>query len=113
MANENIIEDILSAALSWSTRIIDAELKLTKTKDIRQHISDSIQRLILDGFISEQDSIELEYVADLWIDLYKSFLRRHNGANLADKEILKNVIELLTLKQISKEFCINIILQLL
>ena len=63
---DNTLNDIVDAIVSWSTQILDAESKLKHSQDLRQDIVDSVQRQLLDGLISEQDSKELVYVADLW-----------------------------------------------
>ena len=70
------MSDTVIALDSWTERIIDAESRIKKTQDIRKSVLDSLNRQVLDGLISEQDAIELEYTCDLWINLYKSFLCR-------------------------------------
>lgn len=107
-----ILEDISEALESWSQRILDAETKLKRTTDLRQDIVDALKRQVLDGLISDQDSIELEYVADLWINLYKTFLCRYIGTEFTDRDVLTCLLELFTLKQISKDFFIQVALQL-
>ena len=109
---ESILKDIVIALDSWTEKIIDAESRIKKTQDIRKSVLDSLNRQVLDGVISEQDSIELEYICDLWINLYKSFLCKSSGADFADRDVLTYLLELYTLKQISKNFVINIALEL-
>ena len=111
-SNENILEDIASAFDSWTSRIIDVESKLQKTQDIRKSVLQSLNRQVLDGLVSEQDSIELEYVVDLWLNLYRTYLCKCVGADFSDRDVLTYLIELYTLKQISKEFFIQVALQL-
>ena len=72
----------------------------------------SLKRQVLDGLITEQDSIELEYTADLWLNLYRTYLCKCVGADFSDRDVLTYLIELYTLKQISKEFFIQVALQL-
>ena len=109
---ETVLKDIVIALDSWTEKIIDAESRIKKTQDIRKSVLDSLNRQVLDGVISEQDSIELEYICDLWINLYKSFLCKSSGADFADRDVLIYLLELYTLKQISKHFVINIALEL-
>ena len=109
---DNVLSDIVIALDSWTEQIIDAESRIKKTQDIRKSVLDSLNRQVLDGLISEQDSIELEYICDLWINLYKSFLCKSSGADFADRDVLTYLLELYTLKQISKKFFINIALEL-
>ena len=109
---ETVLTDIVIALDSWTEQIIDAESRIKKTQDIRKSVLDSLNRQVLDGLISEQDSIELEYICDLWINLYTSFLCTSSGAEFTDRDVLTYLLELYSLKQISKNFFINIALEL-
>ena len=109
---ETVLTDIVIALNSWTAQIIDAESRIKKTLDIRKSVLDSLNRQVLDGLISEQDSIELEYICDLWINLYTSFLCTSSGAEFTDRDVLTYLLELYSLKQISKNFFINIALEL-
>ena len=109
---ETVLTDIVIALNSWTAQIIDAESRIKKTQDIRKSVLDSLNRQVLDGLISEQDSIELEYICDLWINLYTSFLCTSSGAEFTDRDVLTYLLELYSLKQISKNFFINIALEL-
>ena len=102
---ESVLESIIDGLNSWMEKILDERLK--KTKDIRESVLDSLNRQVLDGFISEQDSIELEHTYDLWLNLYNSCLRKSVGADFADRDVLTYLLELYTLKQITKEFFIS------
>ena len=109
---ESVLKDIVIALDSWTEQIIDVESRIKKTQDKRKSVLDSLNRQVLDGLISEQDSIELEYICDLWINLYKSFLCKSSGADFADRDVLTYLLELYTLKQLSKNFVTNIALEL-
>ena len=109
---ETVLTDIVIALNSWTAKVVDAKLRIKKTQDIRKSVLDSLNRQVLDGLISEQDSIELEYICDLLINLYKSFLCKSSGAEFADRDVLTYLLELYSLKQISKSFFINIALEL-
>ena len=102
---ESVLQSIIDVLNSWMEKILDERLK--KTKDIRESVLDSLNRQVLDGFISEQDSIELEHTYDLWLNLYNSCLRKSVGADFADRDVLTYLPELYTLKQITKEFFIS------
>ena len=109
---DTTLNDIVGAITSWSTQILDAESKLKHSQDLRQDIVGSLRRQLLDGLISEQDSKELVYVADLWENLYKAFLCKSVGADFADWNVLTFLLELFKLKQINEHFFIQIALQL-
>ena len=109
---DDVLQDIVNALESWTDRITDAEYKIKKIQDIQKIVQDSLSKQIIDGLISEQDSIELEYTCDLWINLYKTFLGKSSGADFSDREVLTYLLELYSLKQISKTFFINTALEL-
>ena len=109
---DDVLSDIVVALESWTDRIVDAESRIKKTQDIRKDVQDSLNRQVLDGLISEQDSIELEYTCNLWINLYKTFLLKSAGVEFSDQDVLTYLLELYSLKQISKKFFINIALEL-
>ena len=112
MSTSTILEDISQALENWSHRILDVETKVKRVKDFRETIVADLHRKIEDGVISEQDSLEFEYITDLWANLYKSFLCRSAGADFADRDVITYLIELYGLKQISKELCVQIVLDL-
>ena len=109
---DDVLSDIVVALESWTDRIVDAESRIKKTQDIRKDVQDSLNRQVLDGLISEQDSIELEYTCNLWINLYKTFLLKSAGVEFSDQDVLTYLLELYSLKQISKKFFINVALEL-
>ena len=109
---ETVLTDIVIALDSWTEQIVDAESIIKKMQDIRKSVLDSLNRQVLDELISEQDSIELEHTCDLWINLYKSFLLKSAGVEFSDQDVLTYLLELYSLKQISKKFFINIALEL-
>ena len=110
--DNSVLEDIVDSLDSWSQRLLDIESKLKKTQTIREKVVDSLKRQVLDGLISESDSFELEYTTDLWLNLYKTYLCKSAGTDYTERDVLHYLIELYTLKQISKEFFIQVALQL-
>ena len=109
---ESVLENIIDGLNLWTEKILDVEERLKETTDLRKSVLDSLNRQVLDGFISEQDSIELEHTYDLWMNLYKSCLCKSAGADFADRDVLTYLLELYTLKQITKEFYISATLEL-
>ena len=110
--SSTILEDISQALENWSHHILDVETKVKRVTDFRETIVADLHRKIQDGVISEQDSLEFEYITDLWANLYKSFLCRSAGADFADRDVITYLIELYGLKQISKELFVQIVLDL-
>ena len=107
--SSTILEDISQALENWSHHILDVETKVKRVTDFRETIVADLHRKIQDGVISEQDSLEFEYITDLWANLYKSFLCRSAGADFADRDVITYLIELYGLKQISKELFVQIV----
>ncbi len=107
---ESVFENIIDGLNSWTEKILDAEERLKKTKDVRQSVLNSLNRQVLDGFISERNSLEHTY--DLWLNLYKSCLCKTAGADFAERDVLTYLLELYTLKEITKELYISITLEL-
>ena len=109
---ENILENIVDGLNSWTEQILDLEERLEKITDVRKSVLDSLKRQVLDGFISELNAIELERICDLWIRLYNSFLCKIAGVEVLDRDVLTDLLELFTLKQISKKFYLDTVLVL-
>ena len=109
---ESVLESIIDGLNLWTEKILDAEARLKKTKDLRTSVIDSLNRQVLDGFISERDSIELEHTCDLLINLYNSCVCKSIGADFADRNVLTYLLDLYSLKQITKEFFISVTLEL-
>ena len=104
---ENILENIVDGLNSWTEQIIDVEERLEKITDVRKSVLDSLKRQVLDGLISELNAIELERICDIWFRLHNSFLCKIAGVEDVDRDVLADILELLTLKQISKKFYLD------
>ena len=112
MSSSIILEKISEALDTYSQNLFDVEISIRHIEDSRENIFTELQRKVDANIISEQDSIEFEYVADLWLNLYKSFICRSVGATFADRDVIKYLTELREVKQISKELFVEIALEL-
>ena len=112
MSSSIILEKISEALDTYSQNLFDVEISIRHIEDSRENIFTELQRKVDANIISEQDSIEFEYVADLWLNLYKSFICRSVGATFADRDVIKYLTELREVKQISKELFVEITLEL-
>lgn len=110
--SSGILIDIVDALDLWTQQLLDVESGLMKTQNIRENIINSLKRQVLDGLISESDSFELQYTTDLWLNLHKAYLCKCVGTDFSDQDVLHYLIELYTVKQISKEFLIQVLLEL-
>ena len=112
MSSSIILEKISGALDTYSQHLFDVEINIRHIEDSRENIFTELQRKVDVGIISEKDSIEFEYIADLWLNLYKSFICRSAGATFADRDVINYLIELYEVKQISKELFVQIVLEL-
>ena len=113
MSSSIILEKILGALDAYSQHLLfDVEIKIRRVEDSYENLIVDLQRKVDTGVISEQDSIEFGYIADLWLNLYKSFTCRSAGATFADRDVINYLIELYEVKQISKELFVEIALTL-
>ena len=85
-------------------RITDVESRLIQTSDNREVIINSLERQVLDGLITDIDSRELQYVLDLWVNLYTTLLRYDAGVASLDRSIFTYLLQLRAVNQISDEF---------
>ena len=112
MSASTILEDISQALELWSQQLHNVETKIRRVADFQETLVADLRRKVDASIISEQDSIEFEYIADLWLNLYKSFTCRSAGATFADRDVINYLIELYEVKQISKELFVQIVLEL-
>ena len=113
MSSSSIILDKISEALDvYSQHLFDVGIKIRRIKDSYEDIIVDLHRKVDVGIISKQDSIKFEYIADLWLNLYKSFICRSVGATFADRDVIKYLTDLREIKQISKELFVEITLEL-
>ena len=107
-----VLSSIVEALESWSDRVCNLETLCKQALDFHQRVNDSLQRQLLDGLISCQDVKELEYTADLWQKLHMSFNCKVLGCQYSSEDILTFLLELYSLKQISKGFFLRVALKL-
>ena len=112
MSSSIILEKISEALDAYSQRLFDVGISIRRIEDSHENIFTNLQRKVDAGIISEQDSIEFEYVADLLLNLYKSFICRSTGATFADRDVINYLIELYKVTPISKELFVEITLEL-
>ena len=105
---DHILDDIVLAIDSWSDRILALETDLQRNLDVKRNIVSSLQRQVLDGLISREDAKEIEYILDLWADLHQAYMCKQIGVEFSFQDVLSNLLELFSLKQISKSFVIRV-----
>ena len=103
---------IANASNEWSHRVIDAEARHERSVNIRRTIEDSLYRQQLDGFLAPQDISELRYITDVWIKLLDAVSCYTIGCEFAKRDVITFLLELYSLKQISKTLFIEVCLKL-
>ena len=84
MSSSIILEKISEALDVYSQQLLDVGIKIRREEDSYEDLITDLQRKVDAGIISEQDSNEFEDIADLWLNLYKSFIFCSTGAAFAD-----------------------------
>ena len=111
-SDSEILEDIVEALELWGQRILELETNFGKTKELSENILNALNRQVLDGFISEQDSCKLQYIVNLWTKLHNSISAHCMGTQVITEDIVSCLVELFDLQQISKDFFVKIVMQL-
>ena len=107
--SSSIIPEKISEALDvYSQHLFDVRIKIRRVEDSYENLIVDLQRKVNAGIISKEDSTEFEDIAYLWLNLYKSFICSSAGATFADRDVINYLIELYKVKQISKDFFVEI-----
>ena len=107
-----ILEDIVQALDAWTVHVFTLDSELQYTSNLKKNVTEYLQKQILDGLLKREDATELEYVLDLWTNLHRAYVCKQIGAEFADQSIFTYLLELFSLKQISKQFVIRILLEI-
>ena len=97
---------------SWLTKVSDNESERRKNIEWSRKINDSLNHQLQNGFLSNEEYIDLEYISRVWIKLMNATSTYNLGTICNKKDILSLLLELLELKQISKSVFIESVLQL-
>lgn len=103
---------IAKALDNWTQRIVDTETRQSKCATFRQRIEESLHRMRGDGLLSHHDITELQYVADLWMQLTTAASCYTIGCTFAKRDVITLLLELYSLKQVTTDLFIEACLQL-
>ena len=104
--------DLESALNNWTQRVLDAESKHSRSRNLRTTIEESIHRQQLDGFLTAHDIAELRYITDVWIKLLNAVSCYGVGCEFLKRDIITLLLELYTVKQITSSLFIDTCLKL-
>ena len=105
-------ENLSTVFDSWLTKVSDNESERRKNIEWSRKINDSLNHQLQNGFLSNEEYIDLEYISRVWIKLMNATSTYNLGTICNKKDILSLLLELLELKQISKSVFIESVLQL-
>ena len=107
----DIYQSILEALKSWSSKILDYESMRESKPSFRYAINISIRRLEIDGFLSLFEANELRYISEIWMELLQLVLNYDKDYDIKMK-IIRLMVELYDLKQLSTHIFINCLMKL-
>ena len=88
------------------------ETPRNKIEDDSAKMRESLARQLQEGILSYNEYIDLEYINRLWIKLLNMIKRYQLGIVCSKKDIISLLLEMLELKQISKQIFIDTITEL-
>ena len=109
---EDIWSDISNALETWTNRILDAEAQHSKSKQYQQVVEEALQRQQSDGLLSHHDYTELIDIASLWNNLLNATSTFTLGCFAVKRDIIAILLEIYTLKQVTKHMFIEACLKL-
>ena len=112
MSASIILEKISEALDAYSKQLFHVEITIRRVEDFYENLVTDLKRKVDANIISEEDSIEFQCIADLWLNLYKSFICCSTGAIFADRDVINYLIDLHQVKQISRDFFAQTVLEL-
>ena len=95
----------------WMVKVKN-ETSRNKIEDDSAKMRESLARQLQEGILSYNEYIDLEYINRLWIKLLNMMKRYQLGTVCSKKDIISLLLEMLDLKQISKQIFIDTITEL-
>ena len=101
--------DIETVLNNWLQKVLYVESQLKSSKILLSQLDESLERMKLDGFLTDIEYDELKYIRKLWEELIRMV---HLGTKDNKRRIVENLLTLFSLNQIPREIFINTCLQL-
>ena len=107
---DNIINTVIEHLELLETRLTDSEIRLERAIGVDRRIDELLDRQLKDGLISFDDYVKLDHVKQLWMNLA---LETHvPGCETSKRQIIDNLLDLLTLNELSRELLIDVVVRL-
>ena len=109
---ETLLYDIISVFESWLERI-SVEDQQKRVENLEERVGVVLSQIQGDGFLQINEFEELQYIGKLWLDLIKGVtLLPILGDLESKKNVVNNILKLLELGHISRDFAVEIIIHI-
>ena len=96
----------------WMIKVKNEEAARKKIEDDSVKMKESLDRQLQEGIITYNEYIDLDYINRLWIKVLNTMKRYQLGAICNKRDVISLLLELLELKQISKQIFIDTVIEL-
>ena len=108
----NIWSGVEAVLNNWFQQLLYIESVFKTSKSLQLQINEALERMKIDGLLSSNEFDELTKVGKLWHELIELSYCYHTGSGSSKKRIIELLLELYSLKQITKEVFVNTCIQL-
>ena len=110
---ETLLYDIISVFESWLERISILEDQQKIVENLEERVGIVLRQIQGDGFLKINEFEELQCVGKLWLDLIKGVtLLPILGDLESKKKVVNNILKLMELGHISRDFAVEIIIHI-
>lgn len=109
---DDVLQNVLACLTMFEQKLSDSELELDKSKNTEQRIKNLLNRQLADGLLSYSEYVHLNHVNSLWASTVNALISYNLGCHMNKRIILTNLLDLLSLNQISLEVCVDFVMQL-
>ena len=96
----------------WMIKVKNEEAARKKIEDDSVKMKESLDRQLQEGIITYNEYIDLDYINRLWIKVLNTMKRYQLGTICNKRDVISLLLELLELKQISKQIFIDTVIEL-
>ena len=108
----NIWSGVEAVLNNWFQQLLYIESVFKTSKSLQLQINEALERMKLDGLLSSNEFDDLTKVGKLWHELIELSYCYHTGSDSSRKRIIELLLELYSLKQLTKEVFVNTCTQL-
>ena len=97
---------------NWLQQILFIESTFKTSKSLQLQIDEALDKLRVDGLLSSNDFEELKAIGKLWYELVELTYCYYAGSISNKKRLIEVLLELYSLKQLTREVFVNTCVQL-